>query len=152
MELRLTHNQNHVSHAISTTFGHSSNFHVKTSRSPKPMINLILSMPISFIKSKHPSIFTYIIFRKNNLNNTCNKSSKQSRKHSTHSQTRSSEKLASLKQRILAQARYATGVFTNSRLGETSSPERDRASLKTWTGRLGERSRQNLRRASDILA
>jgi len=44
------------------------------------------------------------------------------------------------------------GDFTNSRSGEAFSPERDKASLKTRTGRLGECSRQNLRRASDILA
>jgi len=75
------------------------------------MINPILSMPISFIKPKHPSIFTYIIFRKNDPNHTCNKSSKQPRKHSTHSQTRSGETLASRTQRILAQARWATWDF-----------------------------------------
>ena len=35
-------------------FGHSSNFYVKTSRSHKIMINLIPSMPISFIKTQTP--------------------------------------------------------------------------------------------------
>jgi len=44
-----------------------------------------------------------------------------------------------------------SGEFMNSRSGEAFSPERDRASLKTRTSRLGERSRQNHRRASDIL-
>ncbi|QCD89588.1 hypothetical protein DEO72_LG4g534 [Vigna unguiculata] len=34
------------------------------------------------------------------------------------------------------------GIFTNSRSGEISSPERDMASLRTWTGRLGEFSWQ----------
>jgi len=134
-------------------FGHSSNFHVKTSRSHKPMINLIPSMPISFIKSKHPSIFTYIIFRKNNLNNTCNNSSKQSRKHSTHSQTRSGEKLASLKQRILAQARRAT--VEASRILAQASPSRLSETMrrsKRKLGRLGECSWQNQGEHSDTLA
>jgi len=134
-------------------FGHSSKFHVKTSRSHKPMINLIPSMPISFINSKHPSIFTYIIFRRNNLNNACKKNHLNSQGNIAHIRT-------------LAQARCwphwcsgfsprrdkQQGFFTNSRSSEISSPERDRASLRTWIGRLGERSRQNLRRASDILA
>jgi len=40
----------------------------------------------------------------------------------------------------------------SSRLGESVSLERDGVSLKMRMGRLGERSRQNLRRAFDILA
>ena len=134
------------------------------------MPSLIPNIPISFIKSKHPSIFTHIIFRKKNLNGTCNKSFKQPGKHSPLSRTRSGETLASLKQRALAQARHATrglhelslrrdavltetansrpgetrdsGGFTRSRSGEAFSPERDSASLKTGKGRLGEFSWQ----------
>ena len=154
-----------------TLFGHSSNCHVKTSRSHKLMINLIPSMPISFIRiPKHPSITTYIILGGKSLTHNYDKSPKQLRKHITHSQTRSGETLVLLTQRILAQARWATwgfhdfslkrdeqrgvstisrssemssvGFFTISRSGETSSPERDMASLRTRAGRLSEFSWQ----------
>jgi len=98
----------HVSHTTTTTFISYIQFSFHLIIMYNSMPSLIPNIPISFIKPKHPSIFTYIIFRKNNPNNTCNKSSKQSIKQCMHSRTRSGEGLASLKQRALAQARHAT--------------------------------------------
>jgi len=106
------------------------------------MPSLIPNIPISFIKPKHPNIFTYIIFRKNNPDNTCNKSSKQSIKQCTHSRTCSGEGLASLKQRALAQARHATvgNLWTlaqarPSRLSETG--RRSKRELVAWASVRG---------------
>jgi len=109
---------------------HSSTSHVKTSQIHNFMINLIPSMPILFIKFKHPSIFTYILFRKNNLDKTCNKSSKQSRKQWQHAplhQSRSSQEPCSGEEACLAQA-------VGSRLGETATvaPGRFHELLLGW--------------------
>jgi len=134
------------------------------------MINLIPSMPISFIKSKHPSIFTHIIFKRNNRNNACNKSfnsqgniapirtlaqarrwpswcsrfsPKRDKLKGVFTNSCSGEMLSS---QNTANSRPGetrdSGGFTRSRSGEVFSPERDYASLKTGKGRLGEFSWQ----------
>jgi len=108
MELRLSHIQNHVSHTIPSSFWSFIQFSCQVTTNPQSMINHIPIMPIKLTKFKHPSIFMYILFRKDNLTKACNRPSKQLGKQSTPSRTRSGEKLSSQKQRILAQARRAT--------------------------------------------
>ena len=66
----------HFSHTTTSTFIS----YIQLSFHPIIMYNsmpsLIPNIPISFIKPKYSSIFTYIIFRKNNPDDTYNKSSK----------------------------------------------------------------------------
>ena len=66
----------HVSHTTTTTFISYIKFSFHPIIMCNSMPSLTPNIPISSIKSKHPSIFTYIIFRKNNPDNTCKKLSK----------------------------------------------------------------------------